>query len=386
MISRGSLYVYLLYLYVFYHFVCGDKDRGVKDHGISAGRSHHLRLHAHHGHHPHAGNKTRHEGGSYDERPDSLPHLTKLRRCGGPKHTAMTRPCALNDTICGQWKGRYWHPISCRYEDITPEQARKCLGNRTLAFIGDSQIRDTAVGVAFFLLGQKLEDSPSYKFDNKGDLTVNGTRIPNFDSWKHNVPGHNYNGYVFPQPEVAAKEGYQWQVQIWNLFRIEFQAGQANQVLNNEMVSKFAPLRPIDLAFYSYGLHDYGWFNEQPHGEKFYGQMIRRWKEIRMKASVPSVWVSMNSECRRLIKYSLSNMDLQAFMVEEVNWYLNQQLLKEKLPYWDATAVLRSPQRCNVSDDGVHVKMFVDIMRAKMLFNHLCDSDMNWRGSPDLFI
>lgn len=73
-------------------------------------------------------------------------------------------------------------------------------------------------------------------------------------------------------------------------------------------------------------------------------------------------------------------------MVEEANKYVNKRLLKEKMPYWDAAAVLRTPTRCNVSDDGLHVKMFVDIMRAKMLFNHLCDADMNWRGSTSQFI
>ena len=36
---------------------------------------------------------------------------------------------------------------------MSPVEARKCVGNRTLAFIGDSQIRDLAVGVAFLLMG-----------------------------------------------------------------------------------------------------------------------------------------------------------------------------------------------------------------------------------------
>lgn len=320
-------------------------------------------------------------------RPDTLPHIEKIRRCGGHKHASMTRPCALNDTDCGAWsmKDRYWHPLSCKYQDISSEEARKCLGNRTLAFIGDSQIRDIAVGVAMFLLGQTLMDAPDHKFDYKGDLELNGTRVPDFPDWK-NVVGHNKNGYIFPQREVAAAKGYTWQVQIWNLFRNEFIHNQVDQVLNNSMPARFPLLRPIDLAFWAHGLHDYGWFNTPPYGERFFSQMPTMWLNTRKKYPVPSIWVSMNPECRPLIQYKLSNMDLQALMVEELNWYTNKRMLEEKLPYWDAGAVLRSPQRCNVSDDGVHVKMYVDIMRAKMLFNHLCDGEMNWRGSPNMFI
>ena len=48
---------------------------------------------------------------------------------------------------------RFWVPIGCEYDDVSPEEARRCVGNRTLAFIGDSQIRDLAVGVAFLLMG-----------------------------------------------------------------------------------------------------------------------------------------------------------------------------------------------------------------------------------------
>ena len=69
-------------------------------------------------------------------------------------------------------------------------------------------------------------------------------------------------------------------------------------------------------------------------------------------------------------------------MVEEANKYVNKRLLDEKIPYWDAGEVLRTSSRCNYSSDGLHVKMFVDVMRAKMLFNHLCDANMNWRLDP----
>ena len=107
---------------------------------------------------------------------------------------------------------------------------------------------------------------------------------------------------------------------------------------------------------------------------------------------MPTVWVSMNGECSSKIPPERAE-EGQHTMVEEANKYINARLLKDKVPYWDADAVLRVKDgphtkmgRCNLSADGVHVATFVDLMRAKMLFNHLCDSDMKWRASINHFM
>lgn len=69
-------------------------------------------------------------------------------------------------------------------------------------------------------------------------------------------------------------------------------------------------------------------------------------------------------------------------MVDDANSAADAYFLKHKLPYWDTNAVLRSQNMCEHSADGVHVKMYVDTMRAKMLFNHLCDHQWNWKEHP----
>eukprot|EP00607_Mallomonas_marina_P005170 CAMPEP_0182429602 /NCGR_PEP_ID=MMETSP1167-20130531/31472_1 /TAXON_ID=2988 /ORGANISM="Mallomonas Sp, Strain CCMP3275" /LENGTH=262 /DNA_ID=CAMNT_0024613521 /DNA_START=52 /DNA_END=837 /DNA_ORIENTATION=- len=261
--------------------------------------------------------------------------------------------------------------------------ARKCLGNRTLAFIGDSQIRDLSVGVAYLLLGQDVMSSSEDKFDSKHKLEWNATKIQDFHFWKNNVPGHNYNGHIFPLPEVAATHHYQWQVQTWSLYMYTFLENQVDDVLTNKVVKYNKLLRPIDLAFWSHGLHDWGWWFDPPYGKKYFDQMVSKWIDLKDRMSVPSVWVSMNPECTEKLLHSPAvafKAESQAESVEEANAYTNKKCKKMKLPYWDAAAALRVPERCNLSSDGVHVKMFVDIMRAKMLFNHLCDLDMRWRG------
>jgi len=294
--------------------------------------------------------------------------------------------------MCGEWKGRYWTPTGCEYEDITPADARKCIGNRTLAFIGDSQIRDTAVAVAFLLLGTTLrEEQLEGKLDKQYDLNSNGTKIEDFPTWKHNVPPHNFNGHVFPQKDVGLANDWQWQVQVWSLFRNEFiHNGQVEDVLTNKMSEAAnngggAQLRPIDFAMWSHGLHDFGWWEKPPYGENYYNTMVSQWIRVRAMAKMPTVWVSMNPNCIDKLSDTLSQgkKGEQAVMIEEANRYVNERLLREKLPYWDAAAPLRSATRCNQSADGLHVKMYVDTMRAKMLLNHLCDHKMNWRGDSE---
>lgn len=39
----------------------------------------------------------------------------------------------------------------CRYREITSAEARQCMGNHTLAFIGDSMIRNFGLSVSLFL-------------------------------------------------------------------------------------------------------------------------------------------------------------------------------------------------------------------------------------------
>jgi len=333
--------------------------------------------HAHH--RPHHGGG--HHGGGHHGGGGLRNHTTK--RCGGINHGSLTRPCSFDDSYCGDWdlRARQFFPLGCHYEEITSEMARKCVGNKTLAFIGDSQVRDLAIGLAFLLSGVTALESPTEKFDYKHSLDTNGTKIEDFSFWQHNVPGHNFNGYVFPQAHKAAAEGWSWQVQVWNLFRNEFiQSGQVDDVLSNKKLLDANPLlRPIDLAFWNHGLHDWGWWDKEPYGEKFFDTMVTQWLEARKKTTIPIVWVSMNDECAPKISFSLNNRAAkQAEMVKKGNLYTNSRLQKEGLPYWDANAVLRTPVLCNISDDGVHVKMFVDLVRAKMLIHHLCDHNMIW--------
>ena len=116
-------------------------------------------------------------------------------RCGGREHANLTRPCPRNDTYCGEWKGRFWHPIGCEYEHISPSKAAACLRNRTIAFIGDSHIRDLCFGLVYYLLETyTLDTAPEFKFDRHLDVSDIGEVIGDFDFWKVNLPSNIHNG------------------------------------------------------------------------------------------------------------------------------------------------------------------------------------------------
>jgi len=299
-------------------------------------------------------------------------------------------PCSKNDTYCGDWKERVYIPNNCRYRSFTAEQARKCVGNRTIAFAGDSIIRDIGIGLAMFLSGEKVEEGLDYKFDKKAEIHThwtNATKIGSFKSWKFNKD--NYNGLLFPKVENQSMH-FEWQIQIWELHCNRYIHDNLEKVFANKMIKENPLLHKIDFAFWSHGLHDYGWWDTPPYGKRFYEQMVMQWIRMRDRVPTPVVWVSINPHCVAKNPLPMGRnkpgaFALQAHMVEEANRLTSDNLRRLGLPYWDAGRPLRSPDLCKVTGDGVHVKMWVDLVRAQMLLNHLCDEDFNWVGDIKRF-
>jgi hypothetical protein len=317
--------------------------------------------------------------GSEDSIPISKSDST--RRCGETREAAYARPCANGDKMCGHWENRYFKPTACHYDDISPEQARQCLGSRSLAFIGDNHMRDIAYAVAAFLQGETLDTALGEKLEHTHKIENNGTVIPDFSTWPFDSTPNN--GYIFPQEKIGKRLGYKWQIQYWAVYRKKTFQEQGLDILRNEMPRAWASLKPIAMAFWSHGIHDYGWYNSLPYGEHYYDRIFGPWLNLMPNFTVPCVWTSLNNMCQVKAKQN-PGKGVRPELVEiidEVNRFMNKKLLERKVPYWDASSVLRCPERCDVSDDGMHVKMYVDIMRAKMLFNHLCDSNMRWRGT-----
>ena len=166
--------------------------------------------------------------------------------------------------------------------------------------------------MALLLSGGELLTAPDEKFDKHRDninLSSIATKIENIAHWKSNVPAHNYNGHIFPEKELGAGKGWQYQIQVWNLFRNEFiHGGQVEDILNDNMKNHNRLLKSIDLAFWSHGLHDWGWWDKEPYGEKYYETMVNQWVSKRKSLKIDTIWVSMNNECYEKLKYPFKDM------------------------------------------------------------------------------
>jgi hypothetical protein len=99
---------------------------------------------------------------------------------------ALLPACSFEHQVGeGDWdfKSRTFTPSTCVPREITPEDARKCLANRSLAFLGDSMVRDLGMAVASFLGG--LSNVSEVESSIFGSRTSNSIA----DRWEARHPG-----------------------------------------------------------------------------------------------------------------------------------------------------------------------------------------------------
>lgn len=149
-----------------------------------------------------------------------------------------------------------------------------------------------------YLSGEKVEEGLDYKFDKKAEIHThftNATKIGNFASWKLNKD--NYNGLLFPKVD-GHKTDWEWQVQVWELHaNMYLHDHHVEDVLMNKMIRENPSLHAIDFAFWGHGLHDYGWWDSHPYGQRFYDTITSQWVRVRETVPVPVVWTSINPHC-----------------------------------------------------------------------------------------
>ena len=110
----------------------------------------------------------------------------------------------FDDLSNGTWNlsTRTYSPRNCTLRPITSEQAQKCLGNRGLLFMGDSQMRDLGTGFAFFLNGTDVMQAADKKMDVKVSILKLYTWFSLFqvthNTWKVH-PIFNVHFYSKPQ-------------------------------------------------------------------------------------------------------------------------------------------------------------------------------------------
>lgn len=300
--------------------------------------------------------------------------------------------CTHNDTYCGEWTDKKWNPVGCKYREFSGEDARKCLGNRTIGCIGDSQMRHLCNGLVYILYDMTIEDEfvdPTLNhnlFDYvSGDMFENVDKVMFPDTYRA----------VAPKKFIQEFNDYTWQVQIWNIFNQTLTNRHIHEMFENKYLNanklpsavNITKLKPIDFALWNNGFHDIKQFSTEPYGENFYNFFVKQYIALKDTAKYPVVWTSMNTECMEKKRFYASQYQYQVKLVDEANYYTHKRMKEERLPYFDATSVLRTTeeQKCIASHDGVHVNIWVAITTAQMLLNHLCDEDNNWVGGVESF-
>ena len=311
----------------------------------------------------------------------------------------FSKLCAEEDHYCGDWDTdkKIWKPLGCEYRDVTTEQAIQCMGNHTLGFLGDSQTRDLCMGIVYFLFGTTVEESPDGKYDPT-EMKYYGEEMIEFESWSNFrfLEKVHRNSFIFPSEQMREFNEIHWQIQYWEMFTFEALEKAGEKIITNQMVNAVAKsdsvlvtqnhLRPMELLFWNYGIHNLSMFNSTPYGEHYYKAFVDPWLKLRSEPSaVPSVWLSMNNECYEKVNFFKAPPS-QFDQIKDANHFVHHRLHHEKIPYYDAASVLRTPDLCEVSADGVHVKRWTDLTRAKIFFNHVCDENWNWRGGVEVFI
>ena len=258
--------------------------------------------------------------------------------------------------------------------------------------------RDLCVALHFLLSGRaELHNSPDEKFDRKSEeYWIGATKISNVKRFNERGIGKDggYEAMIFPNSKDAKQKGWDWQIQIWEQYASSFLPNMLD-VLKNQMMelnNGSINIRKLDFAIWQYGLHDWGSFSEPPHGKRFFNFIFVKYLEaLKDIPTTPHVWMSMNPNCGDKIAVENPHIKDQPKMVEDTNRYILDYTRNNSVPYFDSAAPFRLDvagnfRRCDISGDGVHSKMWVDIMRAKILLNHLCDDDMNWVGNTNRFV
>jgi hypothetical protein len=276
-----------------------------------------------------------------------------------------------------------YDPDQCQLRLFTPAEARQCLGNRTLAFMGDSMIRDLSTAIGLFLQGMTIEDSLDIKFDHHGMNFLDGW-IDWFPSHLEMWENPPCRGWIFPSTNrshfmtnrTPDANHYDFQIQYWELYnsnRVYHSRGKKSNksyltdvlegtVLDDPVVKKVGG-RKMDYLFMNYGFHDFGgWLLEnrdvvQLFYNSFHGQGYRGHLS---HFHNPVIWVSLNSNC----DFSFGNgvvgghsANFQVRSVDRINREFGDLLKAGYWPYYDADMVLRSPDLCNVTGDGTYVLM-----------------------------
>ena len=206
-------------------------------------------------------------------------------------------------------------------------------------------IRDLSTAIGLFLQGRTVEESLDVKFDYQDKFALDGWS--DFTEQGYTIfPSSNQSHFVEVTGRIPNDVQQAFDFQIKYLRFLKKDEYYLDYYLTKVIEDK------IDYLFWNFGFHELSsWVVE---GENpvltFYADFHGIFRDYYYSFNCPAVWVSMNSNCqiKKKIQYQKDVMP-----VNKLNMELGEILKVEHWPYYDATMVLRSPELCTVSDDGM---------------------------------
>jgi hypothetical protein len=295
----------------------------------------------------------------------------------------------------GTWdlEKRSYTPQNCRLRHITPKRARQCMGNKTLAFIGDSNMRDFGMAVLRFLAGEVPSDASDQKFDKLADAEAVGARNRHrtFPDGRYKVRSVKKR---LGRAYEALESTWSWKIEILNVNYPKDWPQIREVILRNatrrrSRRGRGRRRRPVDMGFIGLGVHSI-WEKWRLDPMKYWvhGHTMQPFFDLwctmlnRDTTPVcPLVWMSMNQQCcpKKELRWQH-----QCRYVDAGNNGSRRALNDAGLPYLNWADTVSGRSKCDTSDDGVHVKAWVDNVRAQILFGYLCDRRGRFRLPPSI--
>lgn len=317
-----------------------------------------------------------------------------------------------NQPIDGTWDvaARAFTPIGCREWPISPEAGQVCLRNRTISMLGDSTLRDLATALASYLGG--LSDVSAGRGQSLGNGLVHAATQEFWRDWEARHPGRRgifcalrpkSQGCVKPTPGRWPRythPRFQYTLQVNDDLVSSRDWPQVAKALEEAGHPRHIPLRPnggVDLTILALGVHEAyrardnaSRWESQPvcfqHGSLFQ-PFLDRWCNLTQDLlrqqqpppqhpepvwpRPPAVWSTMNAHCPA--KKVNPAFRYQAPIVRAGNRAAQAAAMEMGAPVlnWNGFFA-RSDDTCALSSDGVHVKEWVDLIRARFLLSYLC--------------
>ena len=230
--------------------------------------------------------------------------------------------------------------------------ALQCLNGSSIAFVGDSQMRDLAYATAHFLCSGSIRRADVTPAGNANQYSTHFRRAEPFGV--ASFPSNFGDAYGSEAGDAWTTD---WHVDYYHMLVPNWPT--LCEIANGEGPREYA------YVFVSTGLHD---FCVYP-GEALASYIGRHVAPL-VKVSNTTVWLPMNRECVAKLHPSV---DLrQAAYANDCNARAFEYLAHHEGRYLNIDAIFRQHEVCDVSADGLHMKLASESVRSQAIISQIC--------------